>query len=88
MNMLWGKKQVDQEERQVLSSVEPDDQAYLEEVRKAWQEWNAAQNYFENVSDPDLIDYAIYDLEAARRKYMYMLKQARSRGLRESKYLT
>jgi hypothetical protein len=79
MNMLWGKKQVDQEERQVLSSVEPDDQAYLEEVRKAWQEWNAAQNYFENVSDPDLIDYAIYDLEAARRKYMYMLKQARSR---------
>ncbi|MGI6706796.1 MAG: YaaL family protein [Clostridia bacterium] len=86
--MLWGKKQVDQEERQVLSSVEPDDQAYLEEVRKAWQEWNAAQNYFENVSDPDLIDYAIYDLEAARRKYMYMLKQARSRGLRESKYLT
>lgn len=48
----------------------------VELVHQAWQQWQAAQNYFESVSDPELIDYAIYDVEATRRKYIYMLKQA------------
>lgn len=52
------------------------DYDYLEKVREAWMQWQAAQNYFQSVSDPDLVDYAIYDLEASRRRYMYMLKQA------------
>ncbi len=48
-----------------------------EEVRQAWEEWQAAVQYFENVSDPDLVDYAIYQVEAARRRYAYMLKHVR-----------
>ena len=33
----------------------------------------------ESVSDPELMDYAIYDMETARRKYMFLLrKRARS----------
>ena len=47
------------------------------DIKKALEDWQAAQNYFENVSDPDLIDFAIYDLEAAKRKYTYMLKKMR-----------
>lgn len=50
------------------------------DVKRALEEWQAAQNYFENVSDPDLIDFAIYDLEAAKRRYMYMLKKVRMEG--------
>ncbi|MCL4423990.1 MAG: YaaL family protein [Firmicutes bacterium] len=51
----------------------------LEEViADAHQEWLAAQNYFENVSDPELVDHAIYLLEAAERKYVYLLRQART----------
>lgn len=50
------------------------------DVKRALEDWQAAQNYFENVSDPDLIDFAIYDLEAAKRKYMYMLKKIRMDG--------
>lgn len=54
-------------------------------VRKALEEWQAAQAHFDAVagaSDPDLVDHAIYHLEAARRKYMYLLKQVqKARGL-------
>lgn len=52
-----------------------------ESVVKARDEWLAAKNYFEMVSDPDLVDHAIYLLGAAERKYMYLLKRAKNEGL-------
>ncbi len=61
--------------------------AYLQLVRTAKEEWQTAQNYFENVSDPELVDFAIYKLEATRRRYMYLLKQARIQGLEEKHVL-
>ncbi len=50
---------------------------YAADVRRAYSEWQAAENYFDNVDDPDLIDFAIYDMEAAKKKYSYMLRKAR-----------
>jgi len=47
------------------------------EVKDAYNEWQAAKNFFENVSDPELVDVAIYGAEAARRRYLYMLKLIR-----------
>lgn len=73
-----------------LGSYEADSQQdeqhkeLLNIVHDARDEWNAAQNYFENVSDPELVDYAIYKIEAARRKYMYLLKQARIAGIEDN----
>jgi|AGTN01.3.fsa_nt_gi Protein of unknown function (DUF2508). len=58
-------------------AFEPD--GYAADVRRAYSDWQAAENYFDNVADPDLIDYAIYDMEAAKKKYVYMLKKARER---------
>lgn len=49
----------------------------LEAVEQARLEWVAARRYFETVTDPDLIDHAVYLLEAAQRKYTYVLKKAR-----------
>ena len=49
-----------------------------EDVHKAWQDWQAAIRYFESVCDPELVDYAIYEVEAARRRYMYMLKHVKN----------
>ena len=46
-----------------------------EQVLKAMEQWQKAQRYFESVSDTDLVDYAIYEAEAARRKYMLLLKR-------------
>lgn len=51
-----------------------------EAVDKARAEWQAARLYFENVTDPDLVDHAIYMLEAAERKYMYLLRHAEEFG--------
>lgn len=52
-------------------------ESYADEVKRAYSELKAAENYFDNVDDPDLIDFAIYGLEAAKKKYAYMLKKAR-----------
>ncbi|WP_243832488.1 DUF2508 family protein [Orenia marismortui] len=44
----------------------------IEEAREEWQE---ARKYFNSVSDPDLIDHAIYLLEAAESRYSYLVKR-------------
>lgn len=54
-----------------------EENAYAEDVKKAFSDMKAAENYFDSVDDPDLIDFAIYDLQAAKKKYAYMLKKAR-----------
>lgn len=43
----------------------------------AKQEWLWALAYFHEVSEPGLVDYAVYSLQAAERKYMYLLEKAR-----------
>ncbi len=63
-----------------LMHYEEDDNI-LQAVSYAHGEWVDAQNYFNNVSEPELVDYAIYKMEAAKKKYIYLLKQARLRGI-------
>ena len=46
------------------------------EIYLAKQEWEAAKNYFDLVSDPELVDYAVFALETAKKKYIYLLKKA------------
>jgi hypothetical protein len=53
-------------------------------VERARRDWLQARAYFDNVTEPDLVDHAIYCIEAAERKYMYLLKQARLQGLKLS----
>ncbi len=48
-----------------------------EAVIEARAEWLSARQYFECVSEPDLVDQAIYSMEAAERKYMYLLRLAK-----------
>lgn len=48
-------------------------QAQLLETKSAME---AAYCNFENVLDPDLIDYYIYELNAVQKRYKFLLKQA------------
>ncbi|MDQ0196425.1 hypothetical protein [Paenibacillus wynnii] len=57
--------------------------AYLE-VRKAQGEWERARLMFDEASGEDQIDYAIFILEAAERKYQIHLKHAKLLGLNRS----
>ena len=83
--LSWGKHlfaffgDLTEEEEDLASDY--DEQQFIESIIRARNDWMAAQNFFENVTDPDLIDYAIYDIEAAKRKYMYLLKQAKLNGI-------
>lgn len=52
--------------------------ALNEEIALALHKWRMAAAYFENVSDADLMDYAIYELEAAKCRYTYLLRLKRS----------
>jgi hypothetical protein len=54
------------------------EQEYESEAARALEEWRAAESYFNSISDPDLIEYALYEVEAARRKYEYLLRKIRS----------
>jgi hypothetical protein len=56
-------------------------------VEQARQEWLGAQHYYNSVSDKDLIDHAVYMMQAAEKKYMYLLKQARLQGITYSPYV-
>lgn len=46
-------------------------------VAKAHRDWLEAQALFNEVKEPDLIDHAIYAMEATERKYMFLLKRAK-----------
>ena len=53
-----------------------EDRAYREQVQHALEDWKKATAYFESVSDPELVDYAVYDMEAAKQRYIYLLRNA------------
>jgi hypothetical protein len=54
-------------------------------ILRAKDEWEYATRYFQEAIDPEIINIAIFQLDAAERKYMYLLEQAR---LRDEKSIT
>jgi hypothetical protein len=46
-------------------------------VESARHEWEAAESYFQTVSDSELVDHAIFSVGAAHRKYLYLFRQLR-----------
>ncbi|MFA5523213.1 MAG: YaaL family protein [Tissierellales bacterium] len=59
-----------------------EDEKFLDQLSQAHEEWQNAEIYFQSITEPDLIDYAIYKMEASRTKYIYLLKQAREMGIK------
>lgn len=53
-------------------------------IEKAHREWIAARTYFQTVSDPELVDHAIFLVDAAEKKYMYLMRRAREHGFTAS----
>lgn len=48
-----------------------------DQVREAYEEWKAMEQYFHQVTEPRLVDRAIYLLKAAEERYRHCLEQAR-----------
>ena len=51
----------------------------LEVVALAYKEWKEKELFFETVEDPKLVDFAIYQMEASRLKYIYLLNKLRKK---------
>ena len=47
----------------------------LESLKEAQEEWKNKEEYFQSVTEADLVDHAIYELEASKIKYIYLLKK-------------
>lgn len=58
-----------------------EDEKLLEMIKEAHKEWKNSETFFDNATDPDLIDYAIFKVEANRTKFRYLIKQAKEKGL-------
>ncbi len=52
---------------------------YYQVVEHARRQWHDARQRFNQVSDPDLVDSAIFEIEAAEKRYIYLLKKAREK---------
>lgn len=62
-------------------NIKNESKEIIDDINKAKKEWQIANEYFNLVHDPDLVDYAIYTLDAAKKKYVYLLSQAKKRGI-------
>jgi hypothetical protein len=51
------------------------------EIKRAYSDVKIAEIFFQNVIEPELIDVAIFELEARKSRYSYLLKQAKRRGV-------
>ncbi len=54
------------------------DDPLLLELAKTKIELETAYSNFENVTDPDLIDSSIYEVNAVQQRYKYLLRQIKS----------
>ena len=68
---------------QVLNVPYPqtEDEKLINSIRSAHSDWIRAEAMFHEVTDPDLVDYTIYDMMATKTKYTYLLKTAKNKDL-------
>lgn len=58
-----------------------EDEQLVHSIKTAHQDWQNAEAVFQQATDPDLIDHAIFDMMAAKTRYGYLLKSAKEKGL-------
>lgn len=51
----------------------------LSEIKTAAEDLAIAQKIYSEMGDPELVDWAVYSLMAAERRYDYLLKKYRRR---------
>lgn len=54
----------------------------LKEIEKSKIALDTALSNFDNMTEPDLIDCYIYELQAAQTRYKYLIRQAKNDELR------
>lgn len=68
----------------ILLRYENDDKIskeIIEDIKAAIMEMEIAQSMFNSVSDPKLVEVAIYREEAAKRKFEYLISLAKEKRI-------
>ena len=68
---LSSKVKYTEEQKELIKSIE-----------EAREELYRARQCFEMVTDPELVDYAIYMEQAAKSRFTYLLNQAKENGIK------
>ncbi|TXK73745.1 DUF2508 family protein [Paenibacillus sp. N3.4] len=76
---MYGKKKL--VNKVAIEEQKKDKQQLIQEIRKAHETWVAAQAHFEFAVEKDQIDYAIFAMEAAEKRFEMLIKQAKKLGL-------
>lgn len=67
----------------MVKSLEDEENLELiEAIEEAREKIEEARQFFNNVSEPKLVEYAIYTENAAQARYGYLLNQAKTRGVK------
>lgn len=56
----------------------------IKEIKRAQIDVQTAEHFFQFVKDPELVDVAIYDLEAKKSRYRYLIRVAKEKGIKKS----
>ncbi len=72
--MKWHFSQSSYGKNRTLSSVERT--SILDDLERTRLDLEMAYSGFDNVTDPDLIDCYIYEVNAVLKRYKYLLEQA------------
>jgi hypothetical protein len=78
--MKWFSRLYSKEQRRLEDPVFRDKLGMMLEVRRAHADWVAAHLKLDWVLEKDQIDYAIYALEAAEKRYEMLIRQAKQMG--------
>lgn len=67
-----------------IINKEKDKQKLIKEINRAKLDVETAEHFFQIVSDPELVDVAIYELEAKKSRYRYLIKVAKDKGIKKT----
>ncbi|WP_243633322.1 DUF2508 family protein [Paenibacillus xerothermodurans] len=76
---LWSRRTG--EEKQQAQLLENEQQQLMQEIRQAHADWVLAYKRLDYVIEKEQIDYAVYALEAAEKRFEMLLKQAKQMKL-------
>lgn len=73
LGQLWKRKEKERED-----AIQNGRLLLVQEIRKAHLEWETAQKRFDCVVEKEQIDYAVFALEAAEKRFEMLIKQAKN----------
>jgi len=56
----------------------------IRDIQRAYIDVTTAESFFQVVSEPELVDMAIYNLEAKKSRYAYLIKLAKRKGIKRT----